>query len=350
MKTGITSKDVAELAKVSQATVSYVLNNNQKQSISEETKQKILNAAKELNYIPNIAARTLKNNKTSCISVAINKNLMTPRYSELVEGIRSILENANYNIMLCSNKKYLSIFPNYLNSYLQQRTDAIIYIGADGLSIEPESMDYIIKNQIPLVVFGYDTQNDTIPDVNIDYFYGAYDGTNHLINKGYKNLIYFRPNININQETQREEGVHTACKESTDINLTIHNINFPYFNEIDLLFSKKNNKSIWRTEFYNLVNSIIDNKSTDYAIICSWVYMTEIVSKLLLTKGLKIPVLSLAQIDLFANSGENFIFSHLPNYIAGQECAKAILKLLNNPNDISKVLLRPKLETNNPIL
>ena len=350
MKTGITSKDVAELAKVSQATVSYVLNNNQKQSISEETRQKILDAAKKLNYIPNIAARTLKNNKTSCISVAINKNLMTPRYSELVEGIRSILEDANYNIMLCSNKKHISPFPNYLNSYLQQRADAIIYIGADGFPIEPESMDYIIKNQIPLVVFGYDPQNDTVPDVNIDYFYGAYDGTNHLINKGYKNFIYFRPSININQEIQREQGIRKACKESIDVNLTIQSISFPYFNEIDLLFSKKNNKDIWRAEFYNLVNSIIDNKSTNFAIICSWVYMTEIVSKLLLTKGLNIPVLSLAQIDLFANNGENFIFSTLPNYIAGQECAKAVLKLLDNPKDISKIVLKPKIELNNPIL
>ncbi|WDC85229.1 LacI family DNA-binding transcriptional regulator [Caloramator sp. mosi_1] len=54
-----TLKDIAKEVGVSVATVSYVLNGNEKQSISEETKDKIIQVANRLNYVPNLAARSL---------------------------------------------------------------------------------------------------------------------------------------------------------------------------------------------------------------------------------------------------------------------------------------------------
>lgn len=353
MKPRVTSKDVAKLANVSQATVSYVLNNNKKQSISEETRQKILDAAKELNYTPSIAARTLKSNKTNCIIVAISKSLRLPRYSYLIQGIRSILEDANYNIMLCNSKKYISNFPNYLDLYLQQRADAIIYIGANGIPIEPEAMNYIISNKIPLVVFGYEPQYDFIPSVDIDYFFGAYEGVKYLISRGYKNLIYFDPKINTVQNIQRKEGVLKATKEFSDITLNMitvpvknaelhENPNLQYFTDD----STYNEKYTWINDFMDLANLAISNVDINSAFICSWPRMTEVMSRIFTQKKLDIPVLTLEKINMFANGSENFIFSCLPNYDIGKECAKAVLRLLNNSNDISKILLKPKLETN----
>lgn len=353
MKPRVTSKDVAKLANVSQATVSYVLNNNKSHSISEETKQKILDAARELNYTPNVAARTLKSNKTNCICVAISRSLSEPRYSNLVQGIRSILEDANYNITLCNSKKYMNNFPNYLDIYLQNRADAIIYIGAAGVPIEPESLDYIVQNKIPLVIFGYNPPNDNIPTININYFYGAYEGAKHLISQGYKNIIYFRPNINTIQEIQREQGVSKASKESTSIKLNIIEIPIRKFNSQSvndnntIFFDNQHN---WINDFINLASPITDNINSDTAIICSWPRMTEIISRIFIKKNLTIPVLTLEKIELFSNDSENFIFSCLPNYDIGKECAKAVLKLLNDPNDIYNVLLNPKLEINNSIL
>ena len=63
----VTIKDVAGLAGVSVATVSYVLNNKKVDRITDETRQKVLQAAKELNYRPNIAAQNLKSGKSYII-------------------------------------------------------------------------------------------------------------------------------------------------------------------------------------------------------------------------------------------------------------------------------------------
>ena len=65
----VTIKDVAGLAGVSVATVSYVLNNKKVDRITDETRQKVLQAAKELNYRPNIAAQNLKSGKSYIIGL-----------------------------------------------------------------------------------------------------------------------------------------------------------------------------------------------------------------------------------------------------------------------------------------
>ena len=85
----ITSKYIAEKAGVSQATVSYILNNTQGKNISKETRQKVLKIAKELNYIPNSAAQQLRRKDTKCIAIRIATNLANRRYCLMLQGIRS---------------------------------------------------------------------------------------------------------------------------------------------------------------------------------------------------------------------------------------------------------------------
>ena len=63
-----TQGDVARLAEVSQATVSYVLNNTPSVVLPDETRQRILAAARELGYVPNGAARALRTRKTMTIA------------------------------------------------------------------------------------------------------------------------------------------------------------------------------------------------------------------------------------------------------------------------------------------
>ena len=72
MKHKVTIKDVAKVAGVSATTVSYVLNNNENQTISEETKERVLSAAQELRYVPNYAARIMKNSESHCVGVVMN--------------------------------------------------------------------------------------------------------------------------------------------------------------------------------------------------------------------------------------------------------------------------------------
>lgn len=102
-----TLKDIANLAQVSVATVSYVLNNVTTQTIPEETRCKVLEAAKELQYIPNLAARSLVMQKTRLIGILINRSdnegyWKKFRYAALIEYLERKLTERGYHIVLSS--------------------------------------------------------------------------------------------------------------------------------------------------------------------------------------------------------------------------------------------------------
>ena len=83
MNNKVTLKNVADYVGVSTATVSYVLNGKQ-QSISDETKEAILNAVKELGYYPNMNAKELASNRSQLIGVVVPQKATTRVCSQTV--------------------------------------------------------------------------------------------------------------------------------------------------------------------------------------------------------------------------------------------------------------------------
>lgn len=95
--TGI--KDIAKAAGVSISTVSYALNGSTK--VTEKTRQRIVQIANELNYIPNAAARTLKTRKTHIIGAFLG-DYSGSFYGELLKGINLELSNTGYELIVCN--------------------------------------------------------------------------------------------------------------------------------------------------------------------------------------------------------------------------------------------------------
>ena len=73
MKKNVTAKDIAKLCGVSQATVSYVINNRQNQKISEETRRKVLDAVETLHYYPNASAKSMRTKNCTSIGIEIGR-------------------------------------------------------------------------------------------------------------------------------------------------------------------------------------------------------------------------------------------------------------------------------------
>ena len=74
MKKKVTSQDVADYAGVSRTTVSFVLNNVKRFSISPKTAEKVRNAAKELGYVPNASARALASQRAKAIGLIMTRS------------------------------------------------------------------------------------------------------------------------------------------------------------------------------------------------------------------------------------------------------------------------------------
>ena len=90
-KKSVSSRDVAKEAGVSQATVSYVLNNVQNVKIKPETRKAVMEAAKRLNYHPNYIAKGMKLNKSMSIGVVTEKNVTNFYFMKALEGIKDAI-------------------------------------------------------------------------------------------------------------------------------------------------------------------------------------------------------------------------------------------------------------------
>ena len=88
-------KDIAERAKVSIATVSYVL--NESGNVGEETKKKVLEVIKELNYRPNLIAKSLKMKKTNTIGVIV-EDMTVFNAPNIIDGINENAEKLGLSI------------------------------------------------------------------------------------------------------------------------------------------------------------------------------------------------------------------------------------------------------------
>ena len=108
-KTRATQADVAKSAGVSQAMVSYVLNNNSSLKIADETRQRILDVMRDLEYVPNALARGLRSGHTKTIGLVVPDN-SNPFFAEVARIIENLgFENWVNFLALVRNFPFFSL-------------------------------------------------------------------------------------------------------------------------------------------------------------------------------------------------------------------------------------------------
>jgi len=122
-----TQADVARLAGVSQALVSYVLNDNSVISISAETRQRILDAIDELKYVPNGTARSLRTRKTYTIA-GIIPDITNPFYPAFERSIQQSVESHGYDLIVYNTGGDAEKEQRCLRSVQQGRVDGVIAV------------------------------------------------------------------------------------------------------------------------------------------------------------------------------------------------------------------------------
>jgi DNA-binding LacI/PurR family transcriptional regulator len=183
----VTIKDIAKKAGVSIATVSYIINNTK--PVTPETRDKVLQAIKELNYRPNYSARGLANYRTNLIGVLIpywdedtKQGVMfdNPFYSELVRGVEVVTSKHHYHILLMG----ISDRPQAVTDLVQQRDlDGLIVVGA-----YQELVASLTKIEIPVVLVDTYAEHSRFYTVQIDDEYGGYLATQYLLTMGHEKI------------------------------------------------------------------------------------------------------------------------------------------------------------------
>lgn len=122
-----TQADVARRAGVSQATVSYVLNDASDTSVPIVTRERILLAVEELGYIPNGTARSLRTKKTYTIASAI-PDITNPFYPDFERGVQRVAERHGYDLIVYNTNGELEKERKVLHLAQQGRVDGVIVV------------------------------------------------------------------------------------------------------------------------------------------------------------------------------------------------------------------------------
>lgn len=160
-----TQVDVAQLAGVSRATVSYVINGqtNGRVSISPETQQRVLEAIAELGYEPDVQARALRSGSTHTIGVII-PDIHNPHFWHYVDGIEQEAQAAGYHLLVSSTSLDLKHEQDRLKDLARRRIDGLILQGfTEETKTTKKIFKQLISRQLPIVVIGPTTADvDTI--------------------------------------------------------------------------------------------------------------------------------------------------------------------------------------------
>ena len=168
-----TLADVAKKTGLSAMTVSRCFNDAEK--VKKDTRELVMQAAKELNYMPNSIARSLVRRETKIIFVYIPAGLEIshPFVMQAIAAIGEVLGQSGYSFLL--SRKF----------YKNENCDGII---AMGLTIEDEKAFKDLSMKKPAIVFGNSAYFNNWVDV--DNYDGSYQMAEYVFNKGYKDVAY----------------------------------------------------------------------------------------------------------------------------------------------------------------
>lgn len=205
----VTIYDIAEATGYSAPTVSKALNGQG--SLSEETRQRILDKAKELGYEPNITARTLTTKKSHLIGViyddtGMNMGFAHPLFSPVLTRFREKIEAAGYDIIFLSRHFNMTYF-----SHANFRCiDGVIII--NPATNTPADFQDFIKTDLPCV--STNSVFEGIPTVITENVQSGYDAAEYLVKHGHKKIAYISAPVNgiSTAPDERFEGFKSALE------------------------------------------------------------------------------------------------------------------------------------------
>lgn len=180
----ITIKDVAELAEVSVSTVSRVINKSK--PVSNEVKQRVIKAIKDLNYQPNEIARSLVTKKSNLIGLIVT-DIRISYISEMVRGIEEIGKLYGYDILLSSSYGDVDTELHFIDVLKNKQAEAIVIITEEKHEEVIKALNDINKPYSYLNRFTVDERNSFVQS---NHKRASYDLGKLILKKGHRNVMF----------------------------------------------------------------------------------------------------------------------------------------------------------------
>ena len=204
----VTIKDVAKLAGVAPSTVTRVIQN--KSTISEATKERVRSAMKELDYHPNLNARSLVSQSSQVIALVLPDEsdvfFQNPFFPTVLRGISQVASDYGYAIQICTGANETHRLDQLKQMIYGKRVDGLIFLYS---KLNDPLVDFCIQDKFPFLILGKAT-SPFVSLVDNDNVKAAFDATEYFIKKGYQHIAFVGGNKELAVSQDRYKGYQEA--------------------------------------------------------------------------------------------------------------------------------------------
>ena len=207
---------IAKQLNISTATVSRALNN--KGNVKESTRERVLEAAREFNYIPNQLARSLQNAKTNTIAVVI-PDITEDFFGNITAQIDHVVSRDKFMLLVCDTHENATLEKKYLDMLHERRVDAIVLATVD---LTGNTSRRIRESGIPIVYIDNIPSCEEIKSITIDNQLASHIAVDYLFEKGHRKIAGIFGSQEETTGCERYRGYIGALSEhdlSKDLNL-----------------------------------------------------------------------------------------------------------------------------------
>jgi LacI family transcriptional regulator len=206
--------DVARRAGVSLSTASRVINDNG-YPVAAATRQRVLDAVRELNYSPSVLARALVTRRTRIVGVIVG-DVEDPYFAEIVRGVEDVARRAGYLVIVCNADRDPATELSYLRTLLDYRVDGVILAGG-GVLDEAYRQPHIqavaqLEHQGSVVVALAEVAA-SVPRVTIDNRGAAAEMTRYVVGLGHTRIGAIAGPAHITTARSRLQGMRDVLGE-----------------------------------------------------------------------------------------------------------------------------------------
>lgn len=209
MKKRITIHDIAQMAKVSPATVSRVLSNSD-YPVSQELRDRVKKIAKEMNYIPNVLGKQLKTNASTTVGVII-PSIVNPFYSFVIYGIEEVARQHDHTVLICNSRHDSKLEQEYLRTIMEQQIKGLII---SSISEDRSLLRSCIDSGVHVIAIDQIIEEENVSQIKFDYRKGGHMATKYLIEKGHRHIAYLTSKLDRYSRKSIYQGYLDAMEEA----------------------------------------------------------------------------------------------------------------------------------------
>jgi len=203
-------KDLAKQLNLSVATISKALKDSHE--ISPETKQRVFELAKKLNYTPNPYASSLRKRSSKTIAVVLPE-VADSFFSLAINGIESVAQEKGYHVLIYLTHESFEREEAILKEFQSGRVDGIL-ISVSGETRSSDHIKEVITAGMPLVFFDRVCEDVETAKIITNDFESSYTATCHLLKAGCKKIAYLSTSSALSINNKRMEGYKQAVADS----------------------------------------------------------------------------------------------------------------------------------------